>query len=120
MQTILPFALVITYPFDGHLSGFRAVMYKNNYSTLLVPLATMTLCGLANWVIIGPMTTKTMRERKHQETRDGKKYYDAGPKSDKMQNLNKKFSMLHGISSLVNLIEILATIWYGFILAERL
>jgi len=66
------------------------------------------------------MTTTTMRERKHQETRDGKKYYEEGPQSKDMQRLNKKFSALHGVSSLVNVVEVLALLWYGSILGERL
>jgi hypothetical protein len=61
-----------------------------------------------------------MKERKHQETRDGKKSYDAGPHTTEMQRLNKKFGALHGVSSLLNLFAFIATIWYGFVLGERL
>lgn len=93
---------------------------ESNRCSVLFSVLSMTACGLANWLVIGPMTVKTMKQRKHQETRDGKKYYDSGPKSEAMQKLNKKFSMLHGVSSLINLVEILITIWYGFVLAERL
>jgi len=80
----------------------------------------MALCGLTNWLILGPMTTSTMRTRKHQETRDGKKYYDAGPKSKEMEALNFKFSVLHGVSSLINLVEVGALFWYGGVLGNRL
>ena len=54
------------------------------------------------------------------ETRDGKKSYDAGPHSKEMQALNKRFGRMHGISSLLNMVGSLATLWYGMVLAERL
>lgn len=61
-----------------------------------------------------------MKERKHQETRDGKKYYDQSPQSKEMQRLNKAFSRMHGVSALTNLVGLGVTVWYGFLLAERL
>jgi hypothetical protein len=54
------------------------------------------------------------------ETRDGKKSYDAGPHPTEMQKLNRAFGKMHGISSLVNLGALIATMWYGVSLAERL
>ena len=54
------------------------------------------------------------------ETRDGKKSYDAGPHSKEMQALNQRFGRMHGISSLLNMMGSLATVWYGMVLAERL
>jgi len=54
------------------------------------------------------------------ETRDGKKSYDAGPHSNEMQRLNKKFGKLHGASTLTNLIGFIATVGYGFHLAARI
>lgn len=76
--------------------------------------------GLLNWAVVGPATTKTMKERKHQETRDGKKYFDAGPHSEAMKKLNKKFGMLHGVSSIVNLVALLATGYYASEIAGRM
>ena len=61
-----------------------------------------------------------MKERKHQETRDGKKYYDQGSHSKEMQRLNRAFSRMHGISALTNLVGLGVTVWYGLLLAERL
>jgi hypothetical protein len=61
-----------------------------------------------------------MRERKHQETRDGKKYWDEGPKSKEMEGLNKRFMWLHGLSSGINLVGFFATIAYGFYLGGRM
>ena len=54
------------------------------------------------------------------ETRDGKKSYDAGPHSTEMEKLKRAFGKMHGISSLVNLGALIATMWYGVSLAERL
>jgi hypothetical protein len=55
-----------------------------------------------------------------EETRDGKKSYDSGPHSKEMQALNKRFGMMHGYSSMLNMVGFLGTIWYGMVLAERL
>lgn len=80
----------------------------------------MLVTGLFNWVYVGPQTTKIMALRKHQETRDGKKSYDKGPHSEEMQKLNKQFGVLHGISSLTNLVGFLGMCWYGVLLGEGL
>ncbi len=37
-----------------------------------------------------------------------------------MTRMNKAFGRMHGASSLLNLIGLLATMWYGVTLAERL
>jgi hypothetical protein len=60
-----------------------------------------------------------MKQRKHQETRDGKKYDAEGEKSAEMKRLNSSFSALHGASSLVNLVDIILLVWYAFNFAER-
>lgn len=85
-----------------------------------MPLVAMVVCGAANMLVVGPATTKTMRERKHQETRDGKKSYDAGPHSPAMAALNKQFGMLHGASSILNLGAIFAMLAYGITLGGRI
>ena len=54
------------------------------------------------------------------EKKDGKKSYDSPPQSKEMTALNKKFSMLHGISSLLNLAVFLASVQYGVTLSSRL
>ncbi|ETI21784.1 hypothetical protein G647_05853 [Cladophialophora carrionii CBS 160.54] len=125
MQTALPVVLALTFPAErtaistrpGSLSG---VLDAENRLQVLTPLATMLISGLLNVVYLGPATTKCMRERKHQETRDGKKSYDPGPHSQEMQLLNKKFEYLHGASSLVNLMGWVAMLCYGFYLGDRL
>ncbi|CAD6442857.1 209ed46b-7599-4741-b4be-838acc39bfe4 [Sclerotinia trifoliorum] len=124
IQTALPAVLAITYPGShthlGTVSGISGTLAEVNRWSVLVPLATMFVTGLANMVVIGPATTRLMKERKHQETKDGKKSYDAAPHSKEMQRLNKAFGKMHGVSSLVNLVSFLATMWYGVSLAERL
>lgn len=83
-------------------------------------LVSMAVMGAVNWLVLGPMTTSTMKERKRQETRDGKKYWDAGPQSKEMQGLNWRFTVLHSISALVNLIDVGVCVWYGVWLGDRL
>lgn len=85
-----------------------------------MPLATIFVTSLMNLVYVGPMTTKVMRERKHQETRDSKKSYDDSPHSVEMQALNRRFMTLHSISSLPNIVGCVSTVWYGFYLAGRI
>ena len=139
MQTALPVILALTFPGSSsptHISsttsttswgthttnpsGFSGVFDPSNRLHVLTPLAVMFVTSLINMALVGPATTKTMRERKHQETRDGKKSYEAPPHSKEMQALNKRFGQMHGTSSLLNMAGCLATVWYGFYLAERL
>jgi len=64
------------------------------------------------------MTTRTMRERKHQETRDGKRYDDkAAGQSGEMRRLNRRFGWLHGVSTVVNMVELGCLVGYGFTVA---
>lgn len=78
----------------------------------------MFVSGLVNFVYAGPETTRVMGLRKHQETRDGKKSWEEGEHSEEMQALNRKFGILHGISTLVNMAGLGAMIWYGAVLGE--
>ncbi len=97
----------------------------------------MFATGLVNLVIIGPTTTKIMLERKQQgemrsswlvkalltqilEKKDGKLCIDPAPHSKEMQKLNKAFGQIHGVSSLLNMAGLLATVWYGVTISERL
>lgn len=52
--------------------------------------------------------------------RDGKEWYEPGPHSDEMRALSKKFGMLHGVSSLLNLATFVSALAYGFTLGSRL
>ena len=125
MQTAIPVLLALTFPAERTATGISSssisgVLDPSNRTHVLTPLLLNALCGAANMLFIGPATTKCMKQRKHQETRDGKKSYDAGPHSQAMQDLNKQFGILHGISSLTNMVGCIATVWYGFYLGERL
>ncbi len=55
-----------------------------------------------------------------EETRDGKRYYEKGPHSKEMVKLNRAFGQTHGLSSLVNVVALMMTVWYGIVLSERL
>lgn len=112
--------MIFTYP-----RGPKALLPSNHSSTSpdllsLSLISTMLVTGLINWLYVGPQTTEIMKLRKHQETRDGKKSYDVGPHSAEMQKLNKQFGVLHGVSSLVNLVGFLSMCWYGVVLGEGL
>lgn len=117
MALTLPAERTAISTIPGSLNG---VLDSENRISVLLPLALNFVCAAANLLYLGPQTTKVMRERKHQETRDGKKSHDAGPHSPEMERLNKRFFNLHGASSLVNLIGLVGTVWYGFYLGARL
>ncbi|KAG8624151.1 hypothetical protein KVT40_009127 [Elsinoe batatas] len=130
LQTILSALTILTYPGEtqvaaaGHSlrsnAGPSGLLADSNILPVALPLGAMLITSVANLAVLGPVTTKTMKQRHHQETRDGKKSYDAGPHSPEMQRLNKKFGILHGVSSLSNLIGWGGAMWYGLLLASRL
>ena len=114
-------------------TGLSGVFAKGNRRSILLPLGLMFLTGLANAAIIGPLTTKVKDQREAQgqwllsyeslqpnktlEEKDGKKSYDPPPHSQRMIELNKNFGTIHGISSVTNLVNLVASIVYGFTLA---
>lgn len=53
------------------------------------------------------------------EARDGYTRFDA-PKSDEMKAIGRKFSREHAMSIHLNLLTILGTIWYGYVLAYKI
>ncbi|KAL1296995.1 hypothetical protein AAFC00_004591 [Neodothiora populina] len=130
IQTVLPLIMLATYPGEKLLGiggeyirenvGFSGVMAESNRWSVLVPLATILITSAANMFFVGPATTKTMKQRHHQETRDGKKSYDQGPHSPEMQRLNKAFGSLHGISTILNLAGLGAMIYYAYVLGSKL
>lgn len=71
MQTALPAVLALTFPGASHgssraASGIAGVMEEQNRYSVLLPLSTMLVLGLANAAYLGPVTTKVMKVRKHQ------------------------------------------------------
>jgi hypothetical protein len=115
LQTILPLLALSSYP----TSSFASLTSDHNLYAVTIPLASSAVLGALNWLWLGPWTTKVMKLRKHQETRDGKKSYDEGPQSAEMKRLNSTFSKLHGASSLVNLVDIILLVWYAFSFAGK-
>lgn len=86
----------------------------------MVPLVTAFVSGLANWVVLLPASKACIVERRKQEAKDGKRSWDPQPHSQEMAALNKKFGMLHGISSLLNVVNFVASVVYGVTLAARI
>lgn len=109
MQTVLPLGLLATAP-------RRAANIGLGTASTLLPLGISAM-GALNWALIGPATTAVMRERKRQETRDGRRSYDPPPHSKAMQELNSRFARLHGASTLINLAAVVATLGYAFEIA---
>ncbi|KAF8624895.1 hypothetical protein AX15_005763 [Amanita polypyramis BW_CC] len=75
---------------------------------LLVAFGSQSL----NYFVIGPTTSKTMFERYKLEKEEGKNHHGPGV-SDKMKAVNRKFGMLHGISSFFNLAAVIALAFHG-------
>ncbi|KAM5358801.1 hypothetical protein ACJZ2D_014976 [Fusarium nematophilum] len=123
LQTILPGLLLLTFPGNtliGLPNGPLGAVTQFARWHSLFPIALMGAMGAANLTILLPLTTETMKERRGQAKRDGKDWYAEGPHSDEMKALNKKFGLLHGISSLFNLITFFAAVAYGFTLGGRI
>ena len=54
------------------------------------------------------------------ETKDGRKYNDLEDMTEEMKRINKKFSRNHAMAIHLNVISMVATVWYGFSLASRI
>jgi len=65
-----------------------------------------------NYFVVGPLTSKTMFQRQKLEKEEGKTYNEPGVSAE-MKALNRRFGMLHGISSLANLGAIIALGFHG-------
>ncbi|OTB08357.1 hypothetical protein M426DRAFT_316980 [Hypoxylon sp. CI-4A] len=127
IQTGVPAVLALTYPGStsplGGLSvpsSFAGVFHESNRWGVLLPLGTIFATGLFNLAYLLPETNKITALRRQQEKKDGKASYDAAPHSKEMSALNKQFGKIHGISSLLNLITLVATVVYGVNLSSRL
>ncbi|WEW60565.1 hypothetical protein PRK78_006052 [Emydomyces testavorans] len=125
LQTIFPLVVAATYPGEkllGHTgpSSISGVLADGHGVSTLLPLTITFVSGLANVLVFEPATSKIVKERKRQESIDGKKYYDPGPHSKEMMKLNKSFGRVHGISTIINFVGLAATLYYGKTLADRL
>lgn len=128
-QSLLLLLTALTIPPYGPLSLIRK---KKDW----IPLAFAGAMALLNLVVYGPRTQRAMIERIHQgepierfaclmslirdaETRDGTKYNDPEI-SEEMRKRNRAFSKAHAMSIHLNLLGIIAMLWYGVRLASRL
>ncbi|KAJ7042633.1 hypothetical protein C8F04DRAFT_1030463 [Mycena alexandri] len=75
-------------------------------------LAFVILAQGSNYFVVGPLTSKTMFHRMRLEKEEGKSYNESGV-SDDMKALNRRFGMLHGVSSLANLGAVVALAFHG-------
>ena len=76
LQTALPVVVALTWPGERVAAaggsairrdgGWSGLLGKDNFYTALLPVAIMFGTSLLNLTILGPATTKVMRERKHQ------------------------------------------------------
>ncbi|KAJ5103792.1 hypothetical protein N7532_004321 [Penicillium argentinense] len=120
MQTALPVVVALTASRGGQTLGLSGLLAPENRVNTFLPMATVAITGLVNLLVLRPMTTDVMMKRKDQEILDGKKSYERGPHSKEMMALNKKFGRVHGMSSLVNLASLIATIAYGVVMSKKL
>ncbi|KAM6497985.1 protein of unknown function (DUF4149) domain containing protein [Amanita muscaria] len=65
-----------------------------------------------NCFVVGPIASKVKVQR-HKLEKDEGKGYDEKEVSAQMKAFNRKFGMLHGISSLLNLIAFIALVFHG-------
>ena len=75
-QTVLPIVLALTWPGERTAAlggatlrrnaGPRGLLEQENIWTALTPIALMAGTNLLNLVLLGPATTKVMKQRKHQ------------------------------------------------------
>jgi hypothetical protein len=110
-QSLLMLLTLITVPPYGPVSLVQDLKS-------LIPLLLAALPAGLNWAVFGPRTKKAMLDRVHQEIVDGIKYNDPEI-NEAMRLINRAFSKAHAISIHLNLVSIVATLWYGVRLAAR-
>jgi len=71
LQTALPVVMALTYPgtqspLGSSPSGPRGFFAKENRLSVLAPITTIFAMNLTNLLVLGPATTRIMRERKRQ------------------------------------------------------
>ncbi|KAF2834508.1 hypothetical protein M501DRAFT_1001145 [Patellaria atrata CBS 101060] len=126
LQTALPIILAVTYPSTTNAlgatiapGGVAGVTSAGNFWEVLVPVVGMTVSAAVNLVVVGPATTEVRRERVHLETKEGRKH-EQTPRSAEMEKITKRFGMLHGVSTLLNLWGLVEMARYGVHLSRRL
>lgn len=71
LQSAFSVILALTYPGNNSVlapsaSSLQGCLDKSNRYNVLLPIFVMTAMNLTNLLVLGPATTKIMRERKHQ------------------------------------------------------
>lgn len=69
MQTVIPIILAFTFPGNtlfGLPSGLKGLLDESQFYPSLVPIATMFVTGVTNLLVLLPMVTKVMKERRGQ------------------------------------------------------
>ncbi|GJN88075.1 hypothetical protein Rhopal_001031-T1 [Rhodotorula paludigena] len=100
LQSVASLALAALYGRSRTVSWTRFWRTGDRNAWALV---FMVATGFANWWFVGPLTTNTMKRRHRLERLEGKEYSD-DKASPEMKQLNRRFGLLHGVSSLLNLV----------------
>lgn len=108
----------ILHPWKG--SSFRE-------KTQIFCLALSLISTLANILVFEPLTIKTMRERHKVEREESigdevglSKNKEVAKRNPKLAKINKKFGMVHGLSSLANLFSFGGFAVHSWYLASKL
>ncbi|MCO5599532.1 hypothetical protein L7F22_053638 [Adiantum nelumboides] len=108
----------IIHPWKGSSST-----EKNQLLSLVLSLTST----LANILVFEPLTIKTMRERHRVEREESigdevglSKNKEVAKRNPKLAKLNKKFGMVHGLSSLANLLSFGGFAVHSWYLASKL
>lgn len=56
----------------------------------------------------------------YTETKDSRKFNKEEGMTDEMKRINRSFSHHHAMTIHLNLMSMIATVWYGFSLASRI
>ncbi|KAK0644116.1 hypothetical protein B0T16DRAFT_430404 [Cercophora newfieldiana] len=120
-QTMLLLLAATTIPPHGPLT-----LLQNKLDW--IPFAVAGLTAVLNLIVYEPRTRSAMVERVHQETRDRRQQdtdygtvesVENGP-SVEMKKLNRLFSKNHAMCIHLNLISMVAMLFYGARLASRI
>ena len=87
----------------------------------LITSGTTLVAGLVNLLVLAPWTTKVMDTRHRLERATGTKYTDPQETlSGEMRDLNRKFAVVHGLSSIVDMAAVVALLLHTVQLGHKL
>ncbi|KAI5282684.1 hypothetical protein KEM54_002631 [Ascosphaera aggregata] len=124
MQAALPVVVALTYPglktaVKNVSPSLAGVFDESVRCGTLIPLATIFVTSLGNLLCFMPKARAIKAQRAQLELTEGKSQHEP-PTSPAMEQLNRSFRRVHGLSTTFNLISIIATIAYGVTLSRRL